>query len=144
MLSRLWLFLAFVAAFGATKAHAEGAPDLLAVAVDQATVAKLPPAISTLVIGDPISADATMLKTGAAMVAVDSEGGVLLEEQFLQNGASRVSIPAIPIACRRRNLTTIRGASMTLAARFPAAAAPRWAAPAAASSGIRTDRRCAA
>jgi hypothetical protein len=108
MLSRFWLFLAFVAAFGATKAHVEGAPELLAVAVDQATAAKLPPVVSTVVLGDPMIADVTMLKTRAAMavtgrgcrqtnrIAVDSEGGPRLEARFLQKGASQVSYPCNP------------------------------------------------
>lgn len=118
MPSRFWLFLAFIAAFGATKAHAQSAPKLLAVTLDQATVVKLPAGASTLIVGNPMIADVTMLKTGAAMVvtgkgygqtnliALDSQGGVLLEEQLrvlpartvvvLQSGTSHVSYSCHP------------------------------------------------
>ena len=118
MLSRLWLFLAFLAAFGATPARAEPAPKLIDVVLDQATVAKLPPGTSTLIIGNPMIVDVTLLKTGAAMVvtgkgygqtnivALDAEGAVLLEEQMrvlpartvvvLQNGTSHVSYSCNP------------------------------------------------
>ncbi len=118
MPSRFWLFIAFVIAFGATPARAESAPRLLAVVLDQATVAKLPAGTSTLIIGNPMIADVTMLKTGAAMVvtgkgygqtnliALDSVGTVLFEEQLrvlpsktvvvLQNGTSHVSVSCNP------------------------------------------------
>ena len=118
MPSRLWLFLAFLAAFGASPAKAGSAPKLIEVVLDQATVAKLPPGTSTLIIGNPMIADVTLLKTGAAMVvtgkgygqtnviALDGEGTVLLEEQLrvlpaktvvvLQNGASHVSYSCNP------------------------------------------------
>lgn len=116
--SRFWLSLAFVAAFGANPAHAETASKLVAVVLDQATVEKLPARVSTLVIGNPMIADVTMLKTGAAMVvtgkgygqtnliALDSDGVVLLEQQLrvlpaktvvvLQNGTSHVSYSCNP------------------------------------------------
>ena len=94
MPSRFWLCLAFVAAFGANPAHAETAAKIVAVVLDQATVEKLPAGVSTLVIGNPMIADVTMLKTGSAMVvtgkgygqtnliALDSDGAVLLEQQL--------------------------------------------------------------
>lgn len=118
MPSRLWLCLAFVLAFGAKPAHAEAAPKLLSIVLDQAVVAKLPAGASTLVIGNPMIADVTMLKNGAAMVvtgkgygqtnlvALDADGTVVLEEQLrvlpsktvvvLQNGASHVSYSCNP------------------------------------------------
>ena len=118
MPSRLWLFIAFVAAFGSQPAQAETAAKTLAVVIDQATVAKLPPRTSTLIVGNPMIADVTMLKTGAAMVvtgkgygqtnliALDEEGSVLLDEQLrvlpaktvvvLQNGTSHVSYSCNP------------------------------------------------
>jgi hypothetical protein len=118
MPSRFWLVLAFIVAFGPTRAHAETAPKLLAVVLDQATVAKLPAGASTIIIGNPMIADVTMLKTGAAMVvtgkgygqtnliALDADGAVLVEEQVrvlpartvvvLQNGTSHVSYSCNP------------------------------------------------
>jgi hypothetical protein len=116
MLSRLWLFVAFVIAFGSQPAHAES--KVLAVVIDQATIAKLPPRTSMLIVGNPMIADVTMLKAGAAMVvtakgygqtnliALDEEGSVLLDEQLrvlpaktvvvLQNGTSHVSYSCNP------------------------------------------------
>jgi hypothetical protein len=116
--SRLWLFLAFLVAFGVNPAKSESAPKLIAVVLDQATVVKLPPGASTLIIGNPMIADVTMLKSGAAMVvtgkgygqtnviALDVEGTVLLEDQLrvlpaktvvvLQNGTSHVSYSCNP------------------------------------------------
>ena len=118
MPSRLLLFLAFLAAFGVSPAKTESAPKLLDVVLDQATVAKLPPGALTVIIGNPMIADVTTLKTGAAMVvtgkgygqtniiALDAQGSVLLEEQVrvlpartvvvLQNGASHVSYSCHP------------------------------------------------
>ncbi len=108
----------------------ETAPKIVAVVLDQATVEKLPAGVSTLVIGNPMIADVTMLKTGSAMVvtgkgygqtnliALDSDGAVLLEQQLRrpagENGRGLAErrprtypIPAIPIACRRCSLATI-------------------------------------
>jgi hypothetical protein len=118
MPSRLWLFIAFIIAFGSEPAHADPSPEVLAVVLDQATVAKLPPGASTLIVGNPMIADVTMLKSGAAMVvtgkgygqtnliALDAEGSVLLDEQLrvlpantvlvLQNGSSHVSYSCNP------------------------------------------------
>ena len=118
MPSRLWLFIAFLIAFGSEPAEAEPASKMLAVVLDQATVAQLPPRTSTLIVGNPMIADVTMLKAGAAMVvtgkgygqtnliALDDEGSVLLDEQLrvlpaktvlvLQNGTSHVSYSCNP------------------------------------------------
>src|SRR5271157_2930783 len=111
MSSRLWLAVAFVIAFGAEPAHANADPDVISVTLDQAKITKLPPGTSTLIIGNPMIADVTMLKANGAMVvtgkgygdtnliALDSEGAVIVEKQLrvlpaksvvvLQNGTSR-------------------------------------------------------
>ena len=91
MPSRFWLFLAFIAAFGATKAHAQSAPKLLAVTLDQATVVKLPAGASTLIVGNPMIADVTMLKTGAAMVVTGKGYGQtnLIALNFAGRGPAR-------------------------------------------------------
>jgi hypothetical protein len=60
MPSRLWLAAAFVLAFGLSPARAE--TDLIAVTLDQAKIAKLPAGATTLIIGNPMIADVTMLK----------------------------------------------------------------------------------
>ena len=118
MPSRLWLAAAFVIAFGAESARAETSSNVLAVTLDQAKVAKLPPGTTTLIIGNPMIADVTMLKASGAMVvtgkgygetnliARDSNGSVIVEEQLrvlparsvvvLQNGTSRVSYSCNP------------------------------------------------
>jgi hypothetical protein len=118
MPSRLWLFVAFVIAFGSEPARAETASKTLAVILDQATVERLPAGTSTLIVGNPMIADVTMLKTGAAMVvtgkgygqtnliALDADGAILFEEQLrvlpaktvvvLQNGTSHVSYSCNP------------------------------------------------
>jgi Flp pilus assembly secretin CpaC len=44
------------------------AQDTLVVTVDQARVVKVPPAARTLIIGNPMIADVTLLKQGGAMV----------------------------------------------------------------------------
>ncbi len=118
MPSRLWLAAAFVVAFGAEPTRAETPSNVLAVTLDQAKVAKLPPGTTTLIIGNPMIADVTMLKASGAMVvtgkgygetnliALDSAGSVVAEEQLrvlparsvvvLQNGNSRVSYACNP------------------------------------------------
>ncbi|HTR13294.1 MAG TPA: pilus assembly protein N-terminal domain-containing protein [Roseiarcus sp.] len=116
MSSRVWLVLAFVLASGSTPARAE--PDVLKVTLDQAKVAKLPPGATTLIIGNPMIADVTMLKNNGAMVitgkgfgrtnliAIGADGAVLKEQQLvvlpaktvvvLQNGSSRISYACNP------------------------------------------------
>ncbi|HKN31428.1 MAG TPA: pilus assembly protein N-terminal domain-containing protein [Roseiarcus sp.] len=118
MSSRFWLALAFMVAFGSQPARAEASSEVLAITLDEAKIAKLPEGTSTLVVGNPMIADVTMLKTGGAMVitgkgygetnliALDPEGKVILERQLrvlpnksvvvLQNGASRVSYSCNP------------------------------------------------
>ncbi len=118
MSSRAPLAIAFVLAFGPTPTHAAQAPDLLAVTLDQAKIAKLPPGASTLIIGNPMIADVTMLKGSGVMVitgkgfgdtnliALAADGSVLEEKQLrvlpadtvvvLQNGAARISYACNP------------------------------------------------
>lgn len=120
MPSRILLFIAFIIAFGSEPARAQSSPKMLAVVLDQATVAQVPARTSTLIVGNPMIADVTMLKTGAKMVvtgkgygqtnliALDADGAVLLNEQLrvlpaktvvvLQNGTSHVSYSCNP-AC---------------------------------------------
>src|ERR1700728_169780 len=116
MSSRLWLAAAFVLAFGASPARAE--TDLIAVTLDQAKIAKLPAGATTLIIGNPMIADVTMLKNNNSMVitgkgfgqtnliALDATGSLIEEEQIqvlpskavllLQSGSSRISYACDP------------------------------------------------
>ncbi len=116
MPSRLWLAAAFILAAGATPARAE--TGVIAVTLDQAKVAQLPQGTATLIVGNPMIADVTMLKNNDAMVitgkgygqtnliAIDSAGSVIDERQVrvlpaktvlvLQSGASRMSYACNP------------------------------------------------
>ncbi len=118
MSARASLAIAFVLALGATSTHAEKSSEVLAITLDQAKIAKLPPGTATLIIGNPMIADVTMLKNSGSMVitgkgfgdtnliAVDSNGSVIYEKQLrvlpaktvvvLQNGNSRVSYACNP------------------------------------------------
>ena len=117
MSSRSWLVLAFVVAVGAEPARAEASSKVVKITVDEAKVAKLPEGTSTLVVGNPMIADVTMLKNGVVvltgkgygetnLLALSSEGKVIYERQLrvlpdrsvvvLQNGASRVSYSCNP------------------------------------------------
>src|SRR5579872_4650474 len=55
----------FAAGFAALEARAD---ELLTVTVDQARIVKVPAGTRTLVIGNPMIADVTLLKTGDTMV----------------------------------------------------------------------------
>jgi Flp pilus assembly secretin CpaC len=116
MSSRLWLVVAFVLAAGASPARAE--TGLIAVTLDQAKIASLPRGTSTLIVGNPMIADVTMLKNNNAMVitgkgfgqtnllAIDAAGAVIEEQQVrvlpprtvlvVQKGDSRVSYACNP------------------------------------------------
>jgi|SRR5579871_3284995 len=118
MPSRFWLVLAFVAALGPQPARAAASPETLAITLDEAKIVKIPEGTSTLVVGNPMIADVTMLKASDAVVltgkgygetnliAVDARGGVILEKRLkvlpdpsvvvLQNGSSRVSYACSP------------------------------------------------
>ncbi len=118
MSSRLWLALAFVAAFGPQPARAGAPPETLTVTLDEARVARIPEGTTTLIVGNPMIADVTMLKGSDSMVltgkgygetnliALDPHGAVIFEKRLrvlpdrsvvvLQNGASRVSYACNP------------------------------------------------
>lgn len=84
------LFLGF--AIGPTAVNAAAPDEVLRVNLDQAKIARIPEGTSTLVIGNPIVADVTMLKGAGAMVvtgkgfgetnliALDAQGNVLDEK----------------------------------------------------------------
>jgi len=113
------LFVAIgVAPMVARAGDATGAEDVLRVTVDQAKVAKVPASTATLVIGNPMIADVSMLKGGVGMVvtgkgfgqtnliALDAQGNILDEKQLLvepsrdvlvvQRGAERSSYSCRP------------------------------------------------
>ena len=114
-MSRLGLAVAFMVAAGATQVHAA---DFLVVTLDQAKVAKVPAGASTIILGNPMIADVTMLKdtnafviTGKGfgqtnLIVIDAQGAVLAEELVrvipaksvlvLQNGPSRISYACHP------------------------------------------------
>jgi hypothetical protein len=115
MSSRLWLAVAFVLASGASPARAETS---IAVILDQAKIARLPPSTATLIVGNPMIADVTMLKNNNTMVitgrsfgqtnliAIDASGTLIEESQIqvlpskavlvLQSGSSRISYACDP------------------------------------------------
>jgi Flp pilus assembly secretin CpaC len=119
------LLLALVAAAPA-RATESASPDgsgkdtsVLDVTIDQAKIERVPTGTSTLVIGNPMIADVTMLKGGVGMVvtgkgygqtniiALDDRGNVLFERQLrvaptnsvlvVQRGDSRSSYSCNPI-----------------------------------------------
>jgi Flp pilus assembly secretin CpaC len=116
MSSRLWLAVAFVVASGASPARAE--TSMIAVTLDQAKIVKLPQGTTTLVVGNPMIADVTLLKNNNLMVitgrgygetnliAIAADGSVTYEKQLqvvsanavliLQSGDSRVSYACNP------------------------------------------------
>ena len=118
MSSRLWLAVAFVLASGVSPARAE--TDVIAVILDQAKIDRLPEGTTTLIVGNPMIADVTMLKNNNTMIitgkgfgetnliAIDAAGSLIEERQVevlpaktllvLQNGSSRMSYSCNP-AC---------------------------------------------
>jgi hypothetical protein len=118
MLSRILPAIAFALAFGASPARPQTSNDVVAVTLDQAKVARLPSGATTLIIGNPMIADVTMLKNNNSMVitgkgfgqtnliAIDAEGAIIEEKQVrvlptktvlvLQNGNSRISYACNP------------------------------------------------
>jgi hypothetical protein len=121
MLKKILPSLAFLAVLGAGAAWAtdsNGPADVLRVTIDQAKVAKVPAGTATLVIGNPMIADVTMLKGGVGMVvtgkgfgqtnliAIDADGNILDEKQLrvepgnsvlvVQRGDSRASYSCNP------------------------------------------------
>jgi hypothetical protein len=118
MLARVFLAIAFALAFGSSPARPETSSEAIVVTLDQAKIAKLPTGATTLIIGNPMIADVTMLKNNNLMVitgkgfgqtnliAVDGQGSILEDRQVkvlpaktvlvLQNGSSRVSYACDP------------------------------------------------
>ena len=118
MSSRLWLAVAFVLAAGPSPARAE--TSTIAVTLDQAKIGRLPQGTATLIVGNPMIADVTMLKNNKTMIitgkgfgqtnlmAIDGEGSLIEEQQIqvvpaktvlvLQSGSSRISYACNP-AC---------------------------------------------
>ena len=116
MSSRLWLAVAFVLASGASPARAD--TSTIAVVLDQAKIARLPKGTATLIVGNPMIADVTMLKNNNTMVitgrsfgqtnliAIDASGTLIEESQIqvlpskavlvLQSGSSRISYACDP------------------------------------------------
>jgi hypothetical protein len=117
-------FLSFALALGLgllgahAAARAAAAPAVLKVTVDEAKIARIPEGTVTLVIGNPIVADVTMLKGSGAMVvtgkgfgqtnliALDAQGNVLDEKiirvvpttstLLVQRGSERESYSCAP------------------------------------------------
>jgi len=120
---RFAAILVLALGFGLTGANA-AAPQaatgqVLSVTIDQAKIAKIPEGTTTLVIGNPIVADVTMLKGSGALVvtgkgfgetnliALDAQGNVLDEKTIrveptrsvlvVQRGGSRESYSCAPV-----------------------------------------------
>jgi hypothetical protein len=113
---RLWLAVALVLAAGASPARAE--TGMLAVTLDQAKIDRLPRGATTLIVGNPMIADVTMLKNNNTMVitgkgfgqtnliAIDAQGSIIEDRQIrvvpskalvvLQSGGSRMSYACNP------------------------------------------------
>jgi len=121
MLKTILPCLAWLAVFGvgvATANESTDPADVLRVTIDQAKIAKVPAGTATLVIGNPMIADVTMLKGGVGMVvtgkgfgqtnliAIDADGNILDEKQLrvepgnsvlvVQRGDSRASYSCNP------------------------------------------------
>ena len=123
MMLRLPVSLALFLGFGALGAQAASStgPSVAAIDVtmDHAKIQKLPEGTTTLVIGNPIVADVTMLKGSGVMVvtgkgfgetnllALDSKGNVLADQMVrvnptrsvlvVQRGATRESFSCNPL-----------------------------------------------
>jgi Flp pilus assembly secretin CpaC len=117
MFRRPLLSFALALGLGIFGAHAAGTP-VLSVTVDEAKIARVPEGTTTLVIGNPIVADVTMLKGSGAMVvtgkgfgqtnliALDAQGNVLDEKMIrvvpttstllVQRGTDRESYSCAP------------------------------------------------
>ena len=118
MSRRFLLPFALALGLGLVGAHAEGTTPILSVTVDEAKIARIPEGTTTLVIGNPIVADVTMLKGSGAMVvtgkgfgqtnliALDAKGEVLDEKMIrvvptaatllVQRGTERESYSCAP------------------------------------------------
>jgi hypothetical protein len=118
MLRRPLLSLAFLSGFGFAGVVMAAPAPVLSVTLDQAKIARIPDGTMTLVIGNPIVADVTMLKGSGAMVvtgkgfgqtnliALDAKGEVLDEKTIrvvptaatllVQRGTERESYSCAP------------------------------------------------
>jgi hypothetical protein len=86
------------AAFGVFIAGTAHGADTITVVLDQATITRLPDRVATLVIGNPLVADASiqpggmMILTGKGygttnLVALDRDGAILMNRSILVTGA---------------------------------------------------------
>lgn len=102
------------AAAMATPAHAI---DTISIAVDQATITKMPESVSTLVIGNPIIADVTvrpgglLVVTGKAygvtnLIALDPSGAVL-SERFIEVTAPRDEVLTVYRGINRESYSCV-------------------------------------
>src|SRR5271167_4717256 len=94
MSSRLWLAAAFIVAFGSQPARADQAHEVITVKPDQAKIVTLPPGTATVIIGNPIFADISLMKNSEQviitahaygetnMIAVSADGRVLEEKEL--------------------------------------------------------------
>src|SRR5215475_11490044 len=111
---------------GPFVAHAEAAPDAIAVNVDQARLVKLPSRVATIVVGNPLIADVTLQSGGILVVtgkgygatnfiAMDRTGEVLVDRQIqvegpteelvtVYRGIERESYSCTPVCQRRMTL----------------------------------------
>ena len=107
-------------------AHAEAAPDAIAVNVDQARLVKLPSRVATIVVGNPLIADVTLQNGGILVVtgkgygatnfiAMDRTGEVLVDREIqvegpteelvtVYRGVARETYSCKPVCQRRMTL----------------------------------------
>ena len=122
MLRRALILVALMSGLAlspALAAETVNASDLLKITLDQAKIAKVPTGTATLVVGNPMIADVTMIKGGVGMivtgkgygqtnlVAIDAGGNILDEKQIrvepartvlvVQRGAARASYSCTPL-----------------------------------------------
>lgn len=125
--SRLPAIAVFVAMlFVPASADAPGDSKIVTVALDQATIMKLPERVATMVVGNPIIADVTLNTGGIVIItgkgygvtnflALDRSGAVLIERQIevkgpvgpivtVYKGVSRESYNCTPRCEPRNNL----------------------------------------
>ena len=121
MFRRVFISAVLICGLSAAASAAETAAapdDVLRVLIDQAKVARVPSGTATLVIGNPLIADVSMLKGGVGMVvtgkgygqtnliAIDAQGNIIDEKQLrvepssdvlvVQRGNSRASYSCNP------------------------------------------------
>lgn len=109
--------LFFGAALPAFAGGNKAAPDTLTVAIDQAQIVELPAGARTLIIGNPMIADVTLLKTGNIMVvtgkgfgetnmiALDAAGHPTEEMNILVVGSSNSKALVVQSGMERQSYT---------------------------------------